>query len=177
MLARTRPGPIVWVNPLMGLLFGSLLLLDSPADSGDLAFYDDAFRIVLTAHLVRGALIGSTLFASVTVDTDGITRRWFRTTRWTWDDLARLDRVTSRPRTWVIRPTQGRRRVLLPWGHWDGKGEHEADRRFNEALVWAASAGGVAIEPVPRWYQRFLRPAIPSGLGGAPMDAPTGSRP
>jgi hypothetical protein len=54
-----------------------------------------AGAVVGVAGLV---MLGGLRRARVTVDADGITRRWLRTTHWRWDEISSLGPTSSWPR-------------------------------------------------------------------------------
>jgi hypothetical protein len=140
-----RPTGIAWLQPLGMAFLGVMNLTNSHTGLWHLVS-----QVVGVLFLVFGiSLAIATWFGFVRADQDGITRRWFRTSRWRWDQLAGIDR-TSRG-TWIRLPDGGdaHRVPLPPWISSLGRRARGRERGFHDAVERLAGAQGVTVRQTP----------------------------
>jgi hypothetical protein len=114
-------------------------------------------RVLSGTLFVAGIAVGVSLqFASLSVDADGITHRWFRTKRWRWDELTGLGWRMPHGH-WVFRPTDGRWRYVARWVKLCPTSRRQAVCDFSDALQQAARTAGVPLEAVPPWAVSIWR--------------------
>ena len=102
--ATLSPGVFAYLYPVLWSLYGIALL-----NTSDTGTFRPAQQVTGAVLGVAGlVMLGALRRARVTVDADGITRRWLRTARWRWDEISILGPTSSWPRPWMVQLVQGR---------------------------------------------------------------------
>jgi hypothetical protein len=154
-------------------LYGIALL--NTSDSGTFRLAQQVMGAVVGVAGV--VMLGGLRRARVTVDADGITRRWLRTTHWRWNEISSLGPTSSWPRPWMAQLVQGRQQRLVPWMAANLNMGSAVDQWFVDELTYAAHSAGLTVgtvgrssdgSPLDRVAAFFGRRRRPPGPPGPP---------